>query len=617
MKRIVLLLIVVLSFAGLSLRADEVDFKVSAPAQVSMGERFRVTYQINAEIDEFTPPSFNGFNILSGPSKGQNSSIQIVNGKVTQSISISYTYILAASKEGELELAPATARVGNKTYQTKSKKIQVSAPTAPAQNQQNNNKADSDSQGQLKADDVYIKAFVNKRNVTLGEQLIVTYRIYTKVPVSNLSIDKQSAFGGFWSVDLLENDGNLKQSTEVINGEEYIVADLKKAALFPQKTGDLEIEPMTLNCLVQVQTGKKRTTTNDPFFDSFFNDPFFSNSFRNVEKSLVSNGIKVSVKDLQSQQKPASFTGAVGQFSLGSNIDHKAVAANEAITIKYTISGNGNIDLLPDLNAKFPADFEVYDPKISIKTRKEKEGISGYKTYEYTVIPRSAGTYEIPSVTFSYFDPAKNAYLELNSDAYEVTVTKSSQSASQNVTYSSDSKQDIRYLGNDIQYIFLMPFEVEPFEHFFFGSWSFYLLLLSPLALMIFVYLFWQKEKQKRGNTHLMRNKNATKMAKKRLLKAHEFLKSRQETAFYNEMAQALWGYVSDKFSIPLSELSNTTVTEKLSAKGVSESIIQEFISTLNNCEFARFAPGDKESMMENVYQQGFSIMSKIEDELK
>ncbi len=617
MKRIVLLLIVVLSFAGLSLRADEVDFKVSAPAQVSMGERFRVTYQINAEIDEFTPPSFNGFNILSGPSKGQNSSIQIVNGKVTQSISISYTYILAAAKEGELELAAATARVGNKTYQTKSKKIQVSASTAPAQNQQNNTRSETDSQGQLKADDVYIKAFVNKKSVTLGEQLIVTYRIYTKVPVSNLSIDKQSAFGGFWSVDLLENDGNLKQSTEVINGEEYIVADLKKAALFPQKTGELEIDAMTLNCLVQVQTGKKRTTSNDPFFDSFFNDPFFSNSFRNVEKSLVSNKLKVVVKDLPASQKPVSFTGAVGQFSLGSNIDHKEVSANEAITIKYTISGNGNIDLLPDLNAKFPADFEVYDPKISIKTKKEKDGISGYKTYEYTVIPRSAGDYEIPSVVFSYFDPAKNSYIELTSDNYEVKVDKSTQSGQQNITYGGDSKQDIRYLGNDIQYIFLMPFQVEPFEHFFFGSWSFFLLLLTPLILALLIYFVWKHEKKKRGNTHLMRNKNATKMAKRRLKKAHDFMKARQETVFYNEMAQALWGYVSDKFNIPLSELSINSVSEKLTSKGVAEPIIHEFVSTLNNCEFARFAPGDKESMMENVYQQGFSIMSKIEDELK
>lgn len=604
-----------LTFSATHVLAEEVDFKVSAPSRVSMGERFRLSYQINADVDDFSPPALSDFRVLSGPSRGQNSSIQIINGKVTQNINISYTYILTPNKEGELTIGSASVKINGKTYKTEAKKIIVNAGNQS--NNQSNNAKPSDQQGELKANDVYIKAFLNKKDVYLGEQIIVNYRIYTKVPVSNLSIDQFSSFSGFWSVDLMDNNGNLKQRSEIINGDEYIVADLKKSALFPQKTGKLEIDPMSLSCVAQVQTNKKKVSSNDPFFDSFFNDPFFSNQFRNIEKTLVSNKLLVNVKDLPAGGKPNFFSGAVGQFSLGSNIDHKEIMAHEAINIKYTISGNGNVDLLPDLVIDFPADFEVYDPKISTKTRKSKDGISGYKTFEYTIIPRSAGTYEIPSVNFSYFDPIKKLYKTLTSDSYEIMVDKSTQSNNQNVTYGGSTKEDIRYIGKDIRYIFLMPFSLEPFEHFFFGSNLFFILLISPIILMFFIIIIWRKEKKRRGNTNLMKNKNATKVAKKRLKKAYDFLKAHNEADFYNETGEALWGYVSDKFNIPLSELSVNTVSDKLSSKGVILDVVNEFIDTLNNCEFARFAPGDKDSMMEKVYQQGIAIISKIEDQLK
>lgn len=617
MKRIIIFFILLLGITGLHLQAAEVDFKVSAPSQVQLGERFRLTYQINADVDEFMPPALSEFKVLSGPSKGQNSSIQIINGKVSQNINVSYTYILAAVEEGKITIPAAKIKVNGKYYESKPRVVNV---LASKQNQNTSAQAQNNTQqntGSLKADDVYIKAFTNKKSAYLGEQIIVSYRIYTKVPVSNLSIDKLSSFNGFWNVELLENNGSLKQRNEVINGEEYIVADLKRTALFPQKTGKLEIEPMSLSCLVQVQTNNRKTSTNDPFFDSFFNDPFFSNNFRNIEKTLFSNKLEIEIKDLPKADRPIDFNGAVGQYSLGSNIDHRELMANEAITLKYTISGKGNVDLLPDLNINFPPDFEVYDPKVSTKTRKNNDGISGYKTYEYIVIPRSAGNYEIPPVSFSYFDPLKKQYKELTSDAYQITVSKSNQSANQNLTYGGASKEDIRYIGKDIRYIFLMPYELEPFEQFFFGSNKFYLFLISPVFLMLLIVFLWKRNRKRRENTSLMKNKNATKVAKKRLKKAHEFLKAHQEAEFYNEIGQALWGYVSDKFNIPQSELSSESVSEKLTDKGVSNEVINEFVDTLNNSEFARFAPGDKDTMMEKVYQQGLHIISKIEDQLK
>ena len=617
MKRIFNLIVIFFSLISLQAFAGGVDFKVSVPSQVRIGEQFRLTYQINADVDKFTPPNLtNGLRILSGPNKGQNSSIQIVNGKVSQNISVSYTFILTATKEGKTVIPPATVVVNGKAYKSATRQINITGSSQQASPQNNNSKTKQKTSDKLKASDVYIKAFINKTNVYLGEQIIVTYRIYTKVPISNLSIDKLSSFGGFWSVDLLGDNQKLQQRTEVINGEEYIVADLKKAALFPQKTGELIIEPLSLTCVAQIQTSRKKTTSNDPFFDSFFNDPFFNNSYRNIEKKLVSNKIKLKVKDLPVNGKPINFNGAVGQFSIGSNIDHKEVMANEALTLKYTISGKGNIDLLPDLEVHFPPDFEVYDPKITSKTRKQKTSISGYKTYEYTVIPRSAGEYAIPSVEFSYFDPNQKKYVELSSDAYLIKVNKG-KGNSQNITYSGNSKEDIRYIGKDIRHISLMPFQLEAIDHFFFGSNLFYLFLALPLLLMLLIILVWKKEKERRGNTSLMKNKNATKVARKKLKKAKEYLKARDERHFYNELGQALWGYVSDKFAIPQSNLSIDNVHGVLIDKGVQEDVIQEFIDTLNNCEFARFAPGDKGSNMEKVYEQGLQIISKIENQLK
>jgi len=614
MKRFIHILVIILSFTGI-LNAADIDFKVSAPARVSVGERFRLTYQVNADVDDFSPPSFENFSVLSGPNRGQNSSIQIINGKVTQNISISYTYLLVASEEGEFTIAPATAKVKGKEYQTQPKTIRV---IKGSQNQapNSNNQQQAAEQG-IKSDDVYVKAIIDKSNLYLGEEAVVTFRLYTKVPISNISFDKLSSFNGFWSIALMDNNVKLQPRSEIINGEEYTVADVQKSAIYPQKSGELEIDPIEITCLAQVQTSRKKRSSNDPFFDSFFNDPFFNNSYRNVELQLKSNPIKLNVKNLPAEGKPNFFNGAVGQYSLGSNIDAKEVNANDAITLKYTISGQGNVDLLPDLNVEFPPDFEVYDPKISTKTRKSSSGISGYKTFEYTVIPRSAGEYEIPSVQFSYFDPQQNKYKQVESDSYKIQVNKSTSSNNQNITYSGSSQEDIKYIGEDIRYIFLMPFELEPFEHFFFGSTLFFILLLIPVVLSVLIIFVYRAEKKKRGNTSLMKNKNATKVAKKRLKKAYEFLRSKSETEFYNETSQALWGYVSDKFNIPLSELSSNTVSKKLTEKGVKQDIIQDFVETLNNCEFARFAPGDQGIMMEKVYQQGINVISEIEDQLK
>lgn len=598
--------------------AQTPSIKISAPAEVAVGNHFQLTYQVNANIDDFKVGDFGNMQLLSGPNRSQQSNIQMINGKVSQNISISYSYILMPTQEGSWTTPTATISHKGKSYSSKNKQIKVIKGTDTAQQaSQNRDRNKNTGSTSVNDKDLYIKAFTNKTNVFLGEQLTVTYKIYTRIAVSDLSFDKTASFNGFWSVDMDDNTNQgLQQTREIINGEEYVVATLKKTALFPQKTGTLSIPPIQLNCVAQVRTQGQQQRTNDPFFDSFFNDPFFNNRYKNVEKKLKSNALKINVKDFPSAEKPASFNGAVGEFSISSNIDNKAVKANEVITLKYTISGTGNLELIPNIEVKFPADFEVYDPKINTKTKRNGNQISGYKTFEYTIIARNAGHFEIPPVNFAYFNPKNKKYKEIQSDAYEIEVAKGKTNTNGQV-FSGNLQEEVRYVGKDIRHIALMPFNLSPINHFFYGSWAYILCFFIPLIVLLIIVLWHNKRKRKRGDKAYMKNKNATKIARKSLKKAHAFLKTQAEADFYNEIAQALWGYVSDKFAIPLSELSMDSVHGKLSEKQVDEKLIQAFTDVLNNCEYARFAPGNKDTTMDNIYKQGIAIISQIENQLK
>jgi len=490
MNKLLHILSVLLIALSSHLSAQDVNFTLKAPSQVSVGQRFSVTFMANASIGSFQTPTFEGFQVLSGPSRSENSSISFVNGKVSQNTNVSYTYILQAPTKGTFSIAPASCKIDGKSYTTTKHSIEVlgngSAASTTQASTDSGNKQSPNMNG---VDDkqLFIKAFADKTKVYRGEQILLTNKIYTLIPVSNLSVDKLSSYPGFWSINLLENNQQLQQYNQVIDGKEYIVADLKKEALFAQKTGKLEIAPMELSCVAKIPRTKKKTQTNDPFFDSFFNDPFFNNAYQSIEKKLYTKPITIEVLPLPTQGKPADFSGAVGSFSISSNIDQKNVKANEAITVKYTVSGEGNIDLIPDLSVQFPADFEVYDPKITTNSKKGNSGVSGYKMFEYTLIPRSAGTYEIPSVSFNFFNPKTKRYQVKSTDAYSVEVEKGDASRSANMTFAGENKEDIRYLGKDIRYIASYPFSLQLIGSHFFGSWLFYLLLVLPIVLVLLI----------------------------------------------------------------------------------------------------------------------------------
>ena len=596
--------------------AQDIEFSAATKNNVQVGEQFRAVYTVNKKVDRFEGPDFEGFNVLSGPNQSTNQSYQFVNGKVSQSFQVTYTYYLQAIKEGNFTIPPARVSYEGKTQLSNSLTINVSKSTSaqsPAATQGNQRQGQS-GQASAGKNDVFIRATVDRSKPFQGEQVIITYKIYTTVPISQINITKISSFPGFWSNNLLNDNDPLKQSNETLNGKEYVVAELRKIALYPQRSGEISIEPMELQCVAQVKVESSRS--RDPFFDSFFNDPFFNRNFQNVELNIESNPLTIDVTPLPAAGKPVDFSGAVGSFTMAADIDKMELKTNEPLTLKITLTGKGNLELIEALPLSFPPDFETYDPKITNNLSKNSGGISGSRSYEYLIIPRTPGEFQIKPVEFAFFDPAKQSYSTLSTPRYNIKVNKGDDEPG-GITYSGVSQKNIQFIGSDIRHIRTGHIELQPVNSFFIDSAKFILWLVIPGFLFLAIIIFWAKNKKRRGNIALVRNRKANKVARKNLKKAEEYLQKKSLEAFFEEISRALWGYISNKFNIPLSDLSIDSVHQRLADKSISDESISQFTGVLENCEYARFAPGDKSEKMQGIYDEALRVISKIEQELK
>ena len=619
-NRIILSLVAILICTA-NLTAQDVQFSAQSKAVVAVGETFTLIYTLNAQGSNFRGPNIQGIDMLSGPNTSTSSSIRMINGSTSMSITYTYTYLLQANHEGTYNIPAAAVTVNGKQVNSNTLSIKViKNPNAAAQGQANTgqNRGSGSSGGAVtgSSNDVYVKAFASNSSPLQGEGIVITYKIFTKVPIAQINISKLSSFSGFWSQNLMKENDKLQQTTQIIDGEQYVVADIRKIALFPLKSGRLVIDPLELACVAQVRRQTK-TRTGDPFFDDFFNDSFFNSGVANVEKTLKSNPVIISVRPLPEEGKPADFSGAVGSFTMHSEVDKTRLKTNEAVTLKNTISGKGNIQLIDKLNLTFPPDFESYDPKVTSDIQTTAAGISGNQVFEYLLIPRKPGKFTIKPYTFSYYDLDKRRYVTLTSPEFTLEVEKGTGESGAVMTYAGANKEDIKYIGSDIRHIKDNEVNLIPAGSRFFASLVFWLLLIIPMLLFLVFLVLWRKLAARRSDTVLMKNLKATKIARKRLQKADEFLKSGKQDDFYIAISQALWGYLSDKFGIPLSELSIDSVHEALVQKNVNESIIGQFMETLNNTEFARFAPGEKSVNMERIYNEALEIISKIERELR
>ncbi|MEI6433325.1 MAG: BatD family protein [Bacteroidota bacterium] len=613
-----LVFIVAITSAGFS---QDVQFTGQAKQVVSPGETFTLVYTLNAQGSGFQGPRIQGFDLLSGPNTSTSSSIRAVNGRTTMTITYSFTYLLQANREGTYDIPAATVNANGKQISSNIVTVKVAKSSAasgsPGQaGGQNRSGALRSGAESGNINDVYVKAFASNSNPIQGEGIVVTYKVFTKVPIAQINISKLSSFSGFWSQNLMKENDKLPQTTQIIDGEQYVVADIRKIALFPLKSGSLVIDPLELSCVAQVRRQTK-TKTGDPFFDDFFNDSFFNSGVANVEKNLKSNPVTINVRPLPNEGKPVDFSGAVGSFTFTSEIDKTRLKTNEAVTLKCTISGRGNIQLIDKMNVTFPPDFESYDPKVTSNIQTAASGISGNQIFEYLLIPRKPGKFIIKPILFSYYDLDKKRYETLSSPEFTLDVEKGSGEAASIQSYSGANKEDIKYIGSDIRHIKEGVFELEPVGSRFFGSLLFWALLIIPVFCFMGFVVLWQKMAARRSDTVLMKNLRATKTARKRLHSAEQFQKTGQQDDFYIAISQAIWGYLSDKFGIAVSELSIDSVHEALRQKSVEESLINQFIETLNNTEFARFAPGEKTVNMERIYNEALEVISKMERGLR
>ena len=620
MKKIVRLLLIIGFLAPALLWAQDVTLKVSAKKQVVVGEKFQVVYELNAEGKNFKAPSFDGFNVVGGPFTSSSSSFQMINGSMSHSVSNTYTFALQAYKEGEFHIGSASVTVKGDKVTSSPFDIKVLPDNGNAYG--GNTQYDQGNQGQQRQNtndpqvsgkDLFLKVIPSKKTAYLGEQVVLTYKLYTKVGVSSLSVSKMPSYAGAWMKDISSNNGgSLRQSSETVNGIEYTTAEIQKVVIVPQRAGKLVIDPMSIECIAQVPTSRSNRRSMDPF-EMFFNDPFFGGGYTNVQKELSCSSLGIDVKSLPEDNKPAGFAGAVGNYSIKSEIDKTELKTNEAFTLTLTVSGQGNIELLQMPEPMFPPDFEIYDPKIIVDANPSANGISGTKRAEYLVIPRHAGDFTIDPVEFSYFNPSNGTYSTLRSEQYDIHVEKGEGGDPDGNTIYASNQEGIKYLGSDIRHIMTGNAQLKNVNSFFFGSPAYFVILLVLLIAFIVMLIVSKKRAALRQDEAKNRNKKATKVARGRLKNALKYLNAKDQNNFYVEMSQALWGYISDKLSIERAKLSMETVNESMSAKNVPEDLTKQFVDTLNHCEFARFAPGDASKKMDDLYQQGIDVISKAE----
>jgi len=615
-----IILIITASFPILGM--SQVDFTLRGPTSVAQGSNFTVTFTLQADGggSGFVPPAFNNFSVLSGPNTSTQTSISMSGSGVVKTTVSSYSYTLRANNTGDYTIGAASINVGGKTYKSNTLNINVTAGQSQqggqgttAQGGQSGGAAQQQEGQSISTDskDIFIKTFVSQRNPYQGEQVIVTYKLYTRVGIANYQPRTGSTYPGFWKQDL---DNPNQRREEIINNVRYITAEVNKMALFPVRSGELTIEPLILDVVAQY-TRSRQGATGDPFFDQFFNSMF--QTVDNVKLVVKSEATKINVKPYPEAGKPASFKGATGHYTFQPEVSTTNIKTNEALTLKFTIAGNGNIELVELPEIKFPVDFEVYDPKITHNVKRSASGVSGWKSFEYLIIPRAAGKFTIPAVPFSYFDPAQGKYTTHTSPPYTIHVEKGDGSA-HDISYTAVHQGDIRYIGSDVRYLKMPPYILQKAGYSFYKSWSFRIIMLILLTTFIFTTTMLVKTRKQRRNEMLMRNRKATKVARKRLKKGFVFMKNNQPNEFFEENTNALWGYLSDKFSIPRATLSRETAAERLSEKGVSEEYIKEIVGIIDDCEFARYAPAkDKHDNMESIYYNSINIISKIEQNLR
>lgn len=608
MRKIIFLLFTILA-AWQVKAADKVRFVAEAADVVVSGDQVRLVFTVNSQdIKDFRAPSIKGFDVLMGPSRSQQSSIQIINGRRTSNSSTAFTYILLAGSPGTYTIPAASVEVNGEKVFSNAISIKVLPQDQNSGNSGNNGGGSASSSrsqaagSRISANDLFITATASKTTVHEQEAILLTYKVYTVVNLRQL-YGKMPDLKGFHTQEV-ELPQQKTFTLEHYKGRNYNTTVWSQYVLFPQQTGKLEIPSITFDGVVAQQT-----VSDDPF-DAFFN----GGGYVEVKKKITTPKVVINVQPLPA--KPAGFSGAVGEFKLASSINATDVKTNDAVTIKLTLSGTGNMKLIGTPEVKFPQDFEIYDPKVTDDYKLTNSGLTGTKTFEYLAIPRHAGNFTIPAVEFTYFDLKSNSYKTLKTEAYNLKVAKGQGNADQ-VISDFTNKESVKMLGKDIRFIKLGDSSLRPKGDFFFGTVGYYLCYLIPLLLFVVFAVIYRQKALENANVAKVKTKKANKVATRRMKLAGKLLAENKKNEFYDEVLKALWGYISDKLSIPVSQLSKDNIEAELTNYGVQEALIAEFIGVLNECEYARYAPGNENEAMDKVYSASVEVISKMENSIK
>ncbi|MFN8239527.1 MAG: BatD family protein [Bacteroidales bacterium] len=583
------------------LSGQDIQLSAEYPGVVSEGEQFTISWTINSEGRDFTAPAFTGFYKLMGPQTSYSSSTQLINGRYSQQTSYSYVYYLQAMKPGIYVLGPASIKVKNKEFKSDSIRIEVISTGQAAQGTNPPGGAgNTEAMDNQPASDIYLRLTLGKDEVFVGEPVPASVKLYTRTDISSLNDLKYPSFNSFLKEDIKTPPLNSLRR-ENVNGMIYGTGIIQQLVLFPQVAGDLTIDKIEVTALVQ-----KRSGQTDPFFGDFFA------TYTNVPKAVVSQPVRLKVKPLPGN-RPADFSGIVGKIEMSANLNHDTVNVNDALNFRITVTGSGYLKLASPPEIKFPADVEVYDPKVSDNINYSASGVSGQKVFEYVLIPRHNGEYSIPPVTYTFFNPSSRQYETLTSKEFKFYVRKGGETEQQPV-FSGVAREDVKYLGKDIRFIRKTSGSLFKAGNYLISQRSF--LVIYGFSLLVFLGVLFVRREHVRRNSDisLVRNRKAAKVAIKRLREADKCLKSGTVDRFHEEILKGLWGYLSDKLSIPLGELTRVNAAEALGKKGVGEDLINDLTGILDQCEYARFAPSTGSGGASEIYSKASGIISSLEN---
>ena len=611
MKKILLILFIC-SMALFTYAADAVEFKASAPAQVIMGNPFQLTYSVNQRAKDLRAPEFVDFDYIAGPYTSQSSSTSFVNGKRTSSFTLTYTYTLMPNKEGSFTISPATIKVDGEQYTSNGVRITVLPPdelsnsgTVSQQHGKTNATNQQRETTNVNAENIFMRTLVSKTKVHEQEVVLLTYKLYfAGVDVAQFTNNTRlPEFKGFLKQELEISE--IQTELEHYNGRNYQTAVIYRTLLFPQRSGDIVIDPAQFEAVLRVQNRAQVRS----IFDDFFN------SYTTVAKPLTAPSVTIHVSELPAG-KPASFSGGVGQFSISSRISNPKLQANEAVTLTITIQGAGNMKLLKTPTVDWPEGFEVYDPKVTNNFKNSVAGVSGIKTIEYLAIPRAGGTYTIPPIDFAYYDTQADTYKTLSTPEYTLNIARSANDENTTAVVNNYvQKENIQQFGSDIRYIYSgdqPKYAMQP-STLSFDSLLFWLCYAVPSLIAAVLFFIFRKQIKENADITRVRYKKANKVAQRRLKAAEKLLKENKKEAFYEEIERAAWTYLSDRLSIPTAQLNKENITQILSNKGVPQTIIGELHRVLTTAEFARYAP-TSDHAMQDMYNDTTNIINQLEN---